>query len=538
MIQNPRTKATNFVEPRRGAEGVEDPAAPLPLYQEIGGEICRINKDQVADPHGVHSAEQRPFPAAHQPMPELARAADASTKQALKAYRPFDLPNPINSKEHLRLRLYLALLLLDLSCIAAAFFVANYLRFGDFLAAPGLNCIPITGLLYGVIAFGNRCYSIEVLQSPLTSMKRAMRSLILAVATLLMVFFTLKASGEISRFVLVAGFALGVIMLGVARYLFGKSAGPRHGWEFIREVVIVDGLVVVPKPGQIILMAELSGLSPYINDPQAHDRLGHFLKSCDRVILACESAKRSIWGESLKGAGVPVEVLTPELDDLGALSLRRSDGRTSLLIAPGPLGLRQRLLKRALDLGIAVPALIILLPAFVAAAVAIKLTSPGPVLFRQARIGQANRQFGVLKFRSMRHCALDAAGTQSASREDSRITPVGRFLRRTSIDELPQLFNVLLGNMSIVGPRPHALGSTAEDLLFWNIDSRYWHRGAVKPGMTGLAQIRGFRGATHRVEDLTMRLHADLEYLNDWSVWNDLLIILKTARVLIHSRAY
>jgi len=118
------------------------------------------------------------------------------------------------------------------------------------------------------------------------------------------------------------------------------------------------------------------------------------------------------------------------------------------------------------------------------------------------------------------------------------VTRVGRFIRRTSIDELPQLINVVIGDMSIVGPRPHAVGSRAENKLFWEIDERYWHRHAAKPGLTGLAQIRGFRGATDREDDLTNRLQADLEYLNDWSLWRDIKIIVMTFGVLRHKNAF
>jgi lipopolysaccharide/colanic/teichoic acid biosynthesis glycosyltransferase len=118
------------------------------------------------------------------------------------------------------------------------------------------------------------------------------------------------------------------------------------------------------------------------------------------------------------------------------------------------------------------------------------------------------------------------------------VTTVGAVLRHTSLDELPQLLNVLKGEMSIVGPRPHAVGSTAENDFFWNIDDRYWQRGAVKPGITGLAQIRGFRGATGTRKDLTDRVQADLEYLADWSIWKDIAIILRTIRVVVHPNAF
>lgn len=138
----------------------------------------------------------------------------------------------------------------------------------------------------------------------------------------------------------------------------------------------------------------------------------------------------------------------------------------------------------------------------------------------------------------MRTDREDSAGSRSASQTDDRVTRVGRLIRRTSIDELPQLFNVLKGDMSLVGPRPHALGSQAYDKLFWEVDGRYWQRHALKPGLTGLAQIRGLRGATDRESDLQQRLNADLEYVDGWSPWRDIGILLRTLRVVVHPRAF
>jgi lipopolysaccharide/colanic/teichoic acid biosynthesis glycosyltransferase len=182
--------------------------------------------------------------------------------------------------------------------------------------------------------------------------------------------------------------------------------------------------------------------------------------------------------------------------------------------------------------------LIALLPLMITVAILIRLDSPGPIFFRQERMGRGNRIFHILKFRSMRIETSDSDGTRSASRDDDRITRIGRFIRRTSIDELPQLINVLLGEMSLVGPRPHALGSLAGDELFWRVDRQYWHRHALKPGITGLAQVRGFRGATEHRRDIVNRLEADLEYLHGWSLMRDLGILAKTAQVLVHKNAY
>jgi lipopolysaccharide/colanic/teichoic acid biosynthesis glycosyltransferase len=138
----------------------------------------------------------------------------------------------------------------------------------------------------------------------------------------------------------------------------------------------------------------------------------------------------------------------------------------------------------------------------------------------------------------MRSDATDAVGERSATRNDDRITRVGALIRRTSIDELPQLLNVLKGDMSLVGPRPHALGSLAGEELFWEVSETYWVRHALKPGITGLAQVRGHRGATAAAEDLQVRLRSDLEYLMNWSLSLDLLILVRTCGVLFHKNAF
>ena len=183
-------------------------------------------------------------------------------------------------------------------------------------------------------------------------------------------------------------------------------------------------------------------------------------------------------------------------------------------------------------------AIVVLSPLLVLVALAIKLEDGGSVFFAQKRVGRANRFFEMYKFRSMSEAQADRDGLVSASKGDQRVTRVGAFIRRTSIDELPQLFNVLKGDMSIVGPRPHALGSHAGDKLFWQVDRRYWHRHSLRPGLSGLAQIRGLRGATENESDLLERLRADLEYLEGWTIMRDITIVLLTIRVLVHDRAF
>lgn len=242
----------------------------------------------------------------------------------------------------------------------------------------------------------------------------------------------------------------------------------------------------------------------------------------------------------LKGSGVHGEVVTNHMRELGALGLVNRDEAniTTLLVSTGPLGLRDRALKRGVDVAASLVALMIAMPILLLAAAAIKLEDGGPVLFRQNRVGRRNQMFRIFKLRTMKVDRTDGDGNRSSSKDDDRVTRVGRVLRRTSIDELPQLFNVLRGEMSLVGPRPHAIGSLAGDKLFWEVDPCYWQRHSLRPGLTGLAQIRGLRGATDREDDLIERLQADLEYISGWTILRDIRILIATSLVLMHDRAF
>jgi exopolysaccharide biosynthesis polyprenyl glycosylphosphotransferase len=163
-----------------------------------------------------------------------------------------------------------------------------------------------------------------------------------------------------------------------------------------------------------------------------------------------------------------------------------------------------------------------------AIALAIKLDSPGPVFFRQKRYGFNNQLIEVLKFRTMYHSARDEKAERLTSRNDPRVTRLGAFLRRTSLDELPQFLNVLRGDMSIVGPRPHALAAKAGGLLYQEAVREYAARHRVKPGITGWAQINGWRGETETLEQIKKRVEHDLAYIENWSLLLDLKIIFRT----------
>ena len=172
-------------------------------------------------------------------------------------------------------------------------------------------------------------------------------------------------------------------------------------------------------------------------------------------------------------------------------------------------------------------------------ALAIRLESRGPALFRQRRIGFANVGFEMWKFRTMRHHASEPGRLTQATRHDKRVTRVGAFLRRTSLDELPQLFNVLRGDMSLIGPRPHAPGTCAGGKPFEMVTPHYAARHRVRPGLTGLAQVRGWRGETETEEKLLHRVESDLEYIDNWSLRLDVVILARTvAPVLARCNAY
>jgi Undecaprenyl-phosphate glucose phosphotransferase len=181
-------------------------------------------------------------------------------------------------------------------------------------------------------------------------------------------------------------------------------------------------------------------------------------------------------------------------------------------------------------------ALVLLAPVMAAVAIAVKLDSRGPVLFRQKRYGFNNELIEVYKFRSMYTDMSDATAARLVTRDDPRVTPVGRFIRKTSLDELPQLFNVMNGTLSLVGPRPHALQAKAVDRLYDEVVEGYFARHKVKPGITGWAQINGWRGETDTAEKIKKRVEFDLYYINHWSVFLDLYILVKTPVSLLTTK--
>ena len=442
------------------------------------------------------------------------------------------------SLERRRLQIYLLLLLVDGLAILAGFAFAGWIYLGSWTSSVAWLEAQLLLPLYWTAAISNRAYSADAALKPRIGAGRAVLAVLAAAAIVVFLAYFLKASAQFSRVISALGAASSALLLIVARDQLVRVARARLGSTGLNQLVIHDGGRPVASEHSYVIDARAAGIVPDPHDPHALNRIALVLQNMDRVLVSSAPERRAAWALVLKGVNIQGEIVDDEVVTLGAVGARRTADYGSLVIATGPLGLRDRLLKRGLDIAVALAVLVLLAPLLLAVALAIRLEDGGPVLFVQRRLGRGNRFFAIYKFRSMRRDALDPAGDRSAARGDDRVTRIGRLIRATSIDELPQLINVLKGEMSLVGPRPHALGSQAGDKSFWDVDPRYWQRHALKPGMTGLAQVRGLRGATPAEADLVGRLQADLEYLDGWTIRRDVAILFATLRVLVHARAY
>ena len=374
----------------------------------------------------------------------------------------------------------------------------------------------------------------------------------LAVVALLIIFaFITKTSTQFSREVILSwmltGFITQLISLFAVRYL-----QKQYGSQQIRSIIIGNGTLAQHLAEQIntslwVPDKIIGQVSPEADNPLSVNTLGDVAdiekivsdNRIQRVYLAL-SMEQAEWVQPLytRLAQQQVDIIwAPDIFNVELLhhSLREIGGVPLIVLSETPQIGNNAFLKSLLDYSVASIALVALTPVLLATAVCVKLTSPGPVFFRQERHGWNGEKFTIYKFRSMAiHQETEGKLTQ-ATRDDSRVTAVGRFIRRTSIDELPQLINVLNGSMSIVGPRPHAI---AHNMLYGEKIKSYMRRHRVKPGLTGLAQVNGYRGETRNLEDMQGRIQYDLAYINNWSLWLDIKIILKTVFVLFDKKAY
>ncbi len=367
-------------------------------------------------------------------------------------------------------------------------------------------------------------------------------------AALLAIAFTMKVSGEFSRGATILFYVSGMAALSawkavaavwtaralrtgaftnsrvvvIAEQGLPASSTPmqelrQHGYRLMRILEIPEKELASP-----LLMSSIGGRFNELIFYAKENRIEHvfLLMSWGR-----QHAIDSIL-DALKVLPIPVH-LVPDANVARFLRypVVSASGTWTAELRRAPLSWKERAVKRALDLVGATVALLVFAPVMLIAALMIKCTSRGPLLFRQKRNGFNDRVFRIYKFRTMR-VLEDGPTIVQASRNDPRVTWIGRWLRKTSIDELPQLFNVLSGEMSLVGPRPHA---AAHNSQYEQLIGNYAFRHHVKPGITGWAQVNGYRGETWAVGMMEKRVEFDIWYINNWSIMQDLKILFLTA---------
>jgi putative colanic acid biosysnthesis UDP-glucose lipid carrier transferase len=367
------------------------------------------------------------------------------------------------------------------------------------------------------------------------------------VAILLFGAFLFRTSADLSRKLLLTWFAVTPIALAAANAVRVRATWfAAHGAKAPRHVIIGVNEVGF----ELARRLPAKGLLGYF-DFRSVDRLAHMLDPeklaghCKDVADYVRSHAVDIVYIALPISNVPrmSELINALRDttasvyfvpdafafDLIQGRLVEINGMPALSICDTPFHGMDAVLKRATDFVLASVGLLVATPVMLGIAAAVKFTSKGPVLFRQRRYGLNGEEIYVYKFRSMT-TTEDGSVIKQATKCDARVTPVGRFIRKTSLDELPQLFNVLQGRMSMVGPRPHAV---AHNEMYRKLISGYMIRHKVRPGITGLAQVNGLRGETEVLEKMSERVRYDLEYLRHWSPWLDVKIVFRTLALVI-----
>jgi lipopolysaccharide/colanic/teichoic acid biosynthesis glycosyltransferase len=277
---------------------------------------------------------------------------------------------------------------------------------------------------------------------------------------------------------------------------------------------------------------------PYEEDPYFINTISKSVKLADRVILDFENTEDSDrYGNIVSSTSNNIEVIR-QLGRLPVQSINNFQGYQTLKLKTYGSDFKSITLKRIFDLTLVILSAPLWVTVMGLCAIFIKIDSPGPIFFKQKRIGLRNEFFYIYKFRSMHHEQTDSNGSKLTEKNDIRVTKFGAFLRKSSLDELPQLINILKLEMSLVGPRPSTLEAKAGGRNYWDKFPDYWKRHMILPGMTGLAQIRGLRGNTFTKDDLIKRYRADIEYLDSWSIFYDIKIILFTFTTLFSEESF
>ncbi|MFL0694857.1 MAG: undecaprenyl-phosphate glucose phosphotransferase [Agrobacterium tumefaciens] len=464
--------------------------------------------------------------------------------------------------------------------IASQYAVANYspsivigqLRFLEFFslfgialganffiaADPGAHFLDtsvsafVGALLALLFMQASDCYHVSILRSPMGSMARVLGSWMAALGLVALTNFLFIDHDPNYRSILAAWFVLGAIYLLIERNLigFGFRRWGRNGVMERRAVIVGGG-----KPAKDLIRAleqqpendiRICGIFDDRNSARSPDVVAGYpklgtvaelvefarLAHIDMLIISLPLSAEARIMQLLKMLWVlPVDIrLAAHSNNLRFRPRAYSHvGAVPLLdILDKPIRDWDSVAKRAFDIFFSVLSLILLWPVFIATAIAVKMTSKGPVFFVQKRHGFNNEVINVLKFRSMYTEMSDPSAKNAVTKNDPRVTPVGRFIRKTSIDELPQIFNVLRGDLSLVGPRPHAILGQTRDKTFGEIVEGYFARHRVKPGVTGWAQINGWRGEIDTDDKIKFRTAYDLYYIENWSLWFDLKILFLT----------
>jgi Undecaprenyl-phosphate glucose phosphotransferase len=376
----------------------------------------------------------------------------------------------------------------------------------------------------------------------------AVTSWALAFGIMLLLGFALQRLGGVSR-VWFVSWALAVLVLTAGlRIIWSRYIGAllRQGGCVERAIVLAGSAYLARDIGDALLreskghigIVSTAGIPGMPGGPTI-DLIEECIRQgmIDRVIITgFETAVTETQSLLDRLARIAVDVtVIPSLEGLQGrvLNVDRIGMLPTVDLSLRPLSAVQLALKRAEDLVLATLILLFTAPVFLLVSIAIKLDSRGPVLFGQEREGYHNQVIRVWKFRTMFHNARDPRAIKQTSRGDPRVTRVGRLLRRLSLDELPQIINVLSGEMSIVGPRPHPLGMTTGGLPMQQILDEYSARQRLKPGITGLAQVSGCRGEIDSHEKLRRRVTLDCHYIDHWSLYLDLWIIARTAALVV-----
>jgi Undecaprenyl-phosphate glucose phosphotransferase len=424
-------------------------------------------------------------------------------------------------------------------------------HFGYGLAHAAVGLLTVISFeLFGL-------YRMPALAAAVANMPRVLLGWAGAFAVLVVVVFFSKVGAEFSRVWLAAWFGLGSVALILGRLLIGTTLRQiaRSGRMYRRAAIYGGGDVTA----QLIAQFEadmtsdirICGIFDDREDVRSASLIGGYPRlggledlvnmsrstRIDLIIVALPITAEERVATVLKTLRVlPAEIKMPA----AATRLRFTPTTYSHVGAVAMISLYDKPIadwgtvsKWAFDKVVGFVALVLLAPVMLTVAAAIKLESKGPVLFRQKRFGFNNELIEVFKFRSMYVDQCDAKAVRLVTKDDPRVTKVGRFIRRTSLDELPQLFNVLIGNLSLVGPRPHAMQAKADDRLYDEVVDGYFERHRVKPGITGWAQINGWRGETDTADKIQQRVAHDLYYIENWSVFLDIYILAKTPYSLI-----